>query len=407
MKKLLMKFFSILLSFFCVIGLGTPIYAEGETNYFSLKENNVKLYVGDQYQIQYDKSEDRKIEEISVIEGEENIDFDKDNLTVTAKKCGDATICFVTVDSNNSDRKWDYVYVAAREKITSFKWTSNSYTEVINTSVENYENDFWISYDSEPSYWEIFEDDIDITVDDPEGIVTRDENNATHFYANKSGTFRVTGTANGSSDTTEVHVLMGNYVENTDTTWITKLLKVGESFDLKNDLLQYLDPKNADFSDEKFEFNDGVVKGKSYGSGQVVTTLVNGTQITYNITVADEPTWIAFDQKEYSYGVEPWSYSLQDLLISDNNNSIRSISEDQITYSVDNSDVAEISNEYIYFKKAGDVTVTAKYKELTASCVMHVYEGDDPYAFDNNNIYTVKIHTGKSKKIEYKLSRVE
>ena len=38
MKKLLMKFFSILLSFFCVIGLGTPIYAEGETNYFSLKE---------------------------------------------------------------------------------------------------------------------------------------------------------------------------------------------------------------------------------------------------------------------------------------------------------------------------------------------------------------------------------
>ena len=183
MKKLLMKFFSILLSIFCIVGLGTPIYAEGETNYFSFKENNVKLYVGDQYRIQYDKSEDRKIEEISVIEGEENIDFDKDNLTVTAKKCGDATICFVTVDSNNSDRKWDYVYVAVREKITSFKWTSNSYTEVINTSVENYENDFWISYDSEPSYWEIFEDDIDITVDDPEGIVTQDENNATHFYA--------------------------------------------------------------------------------------------------------------------------------------------------------------------------------------------------------------------------------
>ena len=251
-------------------------------------------------------------------------------------------------------------------------------------------------------------------MDDPEGVVTQDENNANHFYANKSGTFSVTGTANGMSDTTEVHVLMGNYVENTDTTWITKLLKVGESFDLKSDLLQYFYPKNADFSDEKFEFkksyetsafelNDGVVKGKSYGTGQVVTTLVNGTQITYNITVADEPTWIAFEQKEYSYGVEPWSYSLQDLLISDNNNSIRSVPEDQITYSVDNSDVAEISGKYIHLKKAGDVTVAAKYKELTTSCVMHVYEGDDPYAFDSNNIYNVKIHTGKSKKIEYKL----
>ena len=414
MKKLLMKFFSILLSIFCIVGLGTPIYAEGETNYFSFKENNVKLYVGDQYQIQYDISEDLKVKDAYIFEGEEFIDFDKDTLTVTAKEAGSASIYFEIEDLNNSNSRLELFYVNIGKKITSFKWSSNPDFEVINTSVENYQNDFFVDYTCEPSNWEIFADDIDITVDDPEGVVTQDENNANHFYANKSGTFSVTGTANGSSDTTEVHVLMGNYVENTDTTWITKLLKVGESFDLKSDLLQYFYPKNADFSDEKFEFkksyetsafelNDGVVKGKSYGSGQVVTTLANGTQITYNITVADEPTWIAFEQKEYSYGVEPWSYSLQNLLISDNNNSIRSVPEDQITYSVDNSDVAEINGEYIYFKKAGDVTVTAKYKELTASCVMHVYEGDDPYAFDKNNIYTVKIHTGKSKKIEYKL----
>ena len=413
MKKLRIKFFSILLSFFCVIGLGTPIYAEGETGSFSFKENDVKLYVGEPYKIQYDISEESKVKDAYIFEGEEFIDFDKDTLTVTAKEAGSASIYFEIEDLNNSNSRLELFSVNIGKKITSFKWSSNPDFEVINTSVENYQNDFYVYYTCEPSNWEIFADDIDITVDDPEGVVTQDENNADHFYANKSGTFSVTGTANGMSDTTEVHVLMGNYAQGSYNTWNSKLVGVGETLDLKEDAKKHFYPENADYSDEKLEFkksyssaafelNDSVVKGVKYGSGTVEATLANGTQISYSITVADEPTWIAFDQKEYSCSQSNGA-SLKYLLISDNNNSIRSVSEDQITYSVDNSDVAEINGEYIHFKKAGDVTVTAKYKELTASCVMHVYEGDDPYAFERSSGYNIKLHMGKSKKVEYEL----
>ena len=281
MKKLLMKFFSILLSIFCIVGLGTPIYAEGETNYFSFKENNVKLYVGDQYQIQYDISEDLKVKDAYIFEGEEFIDFDKDTLTVTAKEAGSASIYFEIEDLNNSNSRLEIFYVNIGKKITSFKWSSNPDFEVINTSVENYQNDFSLDYTCEPSNWEIFADDIDITVDDPEGVVTQDENNANHFYANKSGTFSVTGTANGMSDTTEVHVLMGNYAQGSYNPWSSKLVGVGETLDLREDAKKHFYPENADYSDEKLEFkksydtpafdlNDGVLKGKSYGSGEVV-----------------------------------------------------------------------------------------------------------------------------------------
>ena len=417
MKKLRMKFFSILLSFFCVIGLGTPIYAEGETGYFAFKENDVRMHIGDQYQIQYDISDDIMVKDVSIEDdGAEYIDYDKDTRTITAKNYGNVRIDFVVGTDDDSTSCTYQFYVSVGEEATGFKWYSNSNTRVINTSVEGYSSTIWISgdYSVQPDNIPAFYDTLKFEIDDPDGVVTQDSDDQTCLVANHSGTFNVTGIVDDKySDTAEYHVLMGNYVEGVDTTWITKLLKVGETFDLKNDLLQHLYPKNADFSDEKFEFkksyetsalelNDGVVKGENYGSEQVVTTLANGTQIIYNITIADEPTWIAFDQKEYSYSQSSGVF-LKDILTSDNNNSIQSVSANQITYSVDNNDVAEINNEYIRLKKAGDVTVTAKYKELTASCVMHVYEGDDPYAFERSSGYNIKLHAGKSKKVDYKL----
>ena len=83
-------------------------------------------------------------------------------------------------------------------------------------------------------------------MDDPEGVVTQDENNANHFYANKSGTFSVTGTANGMSDTTEVHVLMGNYAQGSYNPWSSKLVGVGETLDLREDAKKHFYPENAE-----------------------------------------------------------------------------------------------------------------------------------------------------------------
>ena len=53
MKKLLTKFFAILLSILCVIGMGTPVSAAGQDTYFSFKENDIKMHIGESYQIQY------------------------------------------------------------------------------------------------------------------------------------------------------------------------------------------------------------------------------------------------------------------------------------------------------------------------------------------------------------------
>ena len=53
MKKLLAKFFAILLSILCVMGMGIPISAAGQDTYFSFNENDVKMHIGESYQIQY------------------------------------------------------------------------------------------------------------------------------------------------------------------------------------------------------------------------------------------------------------------------------------------------------------------------------------------------------------------
>ena len=251
MKKLRMKFFSILLSIFCIVGLGTPIYAEGETNYFSFKENNVKLYVGDQYQIQYDISDDIMVKDVSIEDnGTECIDYDKDTRTITAKNYGNARIVFVVGNGDDSTSCTYQFYVSVGEEATGFKWYSNSNTRVINTSVKGYSSTIWISgdYSVQPDNIPAFYDTLKFEIDDPDGVVTQDSDDQTCLVANHSGTFNATGIVDDKySDTAEYHVLMGNYVENPDTTWMTKLLKVGETFDLKNDLLQHLYPKNADF----------------------------------------------------------------------------------------------------------------------------------------------------------------
>lgn len=94
MKKLLAKFFAILLSILCVMGMGIPISAAGQDTYFSFNENDVKMHIGESYQIQYQISSNYVITGTKVLFGDYNINYNESTKTVTAKQYGSATIQF-------------------------------------------------------------------------------------------------------------------------------------------------------------------------------------------------------------------------------------------------------------------------------------------------------------------------
>ena len=418
MKKLLMKFFSILLSFFCIVGLGTPIYAEGETGSFSFKENNITMYYGEQHLIQFDLPEGQKVDSFIYYDNGV-VDYDEEKFSITAKQYGDATIRFVIDDSEGNLLSTEDFYVSVRKAPTAFKWNDSPITKTINTSVEDYSKSFSLdgNYSLEPSDWEVGYKKLSVTVDDPDEVVTQSEENGLEFTANKAGIFTVTGTVDDElSDTTQVNVVMGNYATGLKNYFISKMIHKGDSFDVRQDIAQYLLPENGDFSDESFDcrdeygynavdINGTVVTAKQYGNARVKATLKNGTEFEYYITVADEPTELAFTQKEYSYCIN-LDYIPQNDLVSNNNNSIQNVPSEEITFSVSDPEIAEVQRYgSIYFKKTGDVTVTAKYKDLTASCLVHVYgeNEENPYAFESVGDTNLTINPGKSKKIEYTL----
>ena len=420
MKKLRMKFFSILLSFFCIVGLGTPIYAEGETGSFSFKENNITMYYGEQHQIQYDLPEGQKVDSFIYYDNGV-VDYDKEKFIITAKQYGDATIRFVIDDSEGNLLSTQDFYVSVRKAPTAFKWNDSPITKTINTSVEDYSKSFSLdgNYSLEPSDWDVGYKKLSVTVDDPDEVATQSEENGLEFTANKAGIFTVTGAVDDElSDTTQVNVVMGNYATGLKNYFISKMIHKGDSFDVRQDIAQYLLPENGDFSDESFDcrdvygynavdINGTVVTAKQYGNASIKVTLKNGTEFEYYITVADEPTELAFTQKEYSYSIN-LDYIPQNDLVSNNNNSIQNVPSEEITFSVSDPEIAEVQRYgSIYFKKTGDVTVTAKYKDLTASCLVHVYgeNEENPYAFESVGDTNLTINPGKSKKIEYTLGK--
>ena len=300
MKKLLTKFFAILLSILCVIGMGTPVSAAGQDTYFSFKENDIKMHIGESYQIQYQISSNYVITSTKVIFGDYNINYNENSKTITAKQYGSATIQFDISKKGGIDQYIQYFNLTIAEDATGFYWNVKPVIKTINTSSTDYSLDFWIDsrkYTIEPENVPVFDDGLEFIVNDPNGVVTQDSNESALLHANKSGTFTITGIIdNQFTDKTQFTVLMGNYAEDIFLDEIDKSIKVGESFDIKQDIQQYLYPENGNFSDEKFicrnvyfsdeiELKNGVVTGKSFGSGIVEVDLANGETIYYRISV--------------------------------------------------------------------------------------------------------------------------
>ena len=195
-----------------------------------------------------------------------------------------------------------------------------------------------------------------------------------------------------------MNVLFGKYADGFKPVGtVNRLIKVGDSLDLNEDIKQYFLPEDEiDFSDEKvnfsfvynssaFKLEDGVIESVNQGNCGINATLTNGDTLTYYISASQEPTSIWFSQKEYSYSKTQIGFnSLKYELRSDQNNAISYVSSEDITWTAEGLDAKIDNNGYIQSTngEVGDVTVTAKYKDLTATCIIHFYDGNDPYVFE-------------------------
>ena len=162
MNKIIQKVFAVLATLTSIITLCFPVYAEETESYFSFNKDSVVLHVGDEYTIQFEKSDDVEIKESSIQNYDENvIDYDSDLLTVTAKSSGNASVLFTTSIGNFTF----YVTVTDQQTPSNFKWNKNSYTFTTRNLENNY---FSLDYNVEP--YDAFRD-IAVSIDDPDSVV--------------------------------------------------------------------------------------------------------------------------------------------------------------------------------------------------------------------------------------------
>lgn len=209
----------------------------------------------------------------------------------------------------------------------------------------------------------------------------------------------------------DVDVLEGDYADNFSKLSISVSLKVGEELDL-NELLrkEYLLPENRQFSDEVISFaqesggknivslsSNGTVKGLMGGTAQISARLTNGNLMYANVTVTtDEKMSIYFDKEETGFQLsESNRYAIANLLRCTPEYMMPTINQKEVQYTSSDESVFTVEDDQswqkcIVLKKEGTATLTATYKDLTASMLVHVYkEGTKPTEFSIPETVTI------------------
>lgn len=209
----------------------------------------------------------------------------------------------------------------------------------------------------------------------------------------------------------DVDVLEGDYADNFSKLGISVSLKVGEELDL-NELLrkEYLLPENRQFSDEVISFaqesggknivslsSNGTVKGLMGGTAQISARLTNGNLMYANVTVTtDEKMSIYFDKEETGFQLsESNRYAIANLLRCTPEYMMPTINQKEVQYTSSDESVFTVEDDQswqkcIVLKKEGTATLTATYKDLTASMLVHVYkEGTKPTDFSIPETVTI------------------
>lgn len=203
----------------------------------------------------------------------------------------------------------------------------------------------------------------------------------------------------------DVEVLEGDYADGFSERGVSVVLKVGEETDL-NALLRksYLLPENKEFTDEIISFNqdgggtnivslssNGIVKGLMGGISNITAQLKNGRTATVSVTVTtDEQINMSFGQKEIGVQLSESSMEYRSTIpsVTITPDYMRpTVNLDEVKYTSSDESVFTIEDDgygtkYFALKKEGEATLTATYKDLTASILVHVYkEGTYPTDF--------------------------
>lgn len=410
MNKLMRRVMTYIVSAMCVLALFVPVYAE-ETN---MSCSDVYLQKGDTKSVDLGLDESDGISSAYTLFDTDLISFTQSGkiLNVTGNKIGQTEL---TVSTFSQKTYHMTVHVGNEiQSVNSYEY----YSKFVLTKRPGEEGMKTQYFNNNFQYTPVDSKNI-ATEGNPEVVdsnivkLFKDPNMAGYYVMQpvSAGSTRiktaVTDNITGKVFDVyqDVEVLEGDYADGFSERGVSVVLKVGEETDL-NALLRksYLLPENREFTDEIISFNqdgggtnivslssNGIVKGLMGGTASITAQLTNGRVTTVSVTVTtDEQISMSFGQKEIGVQLSETSLEYRPTLpyLTITPDYMRpTVNLDEVQYSSSDESVFTIENDArgikcFALKKEGEATLTATYKDLTASILVHVYkEGTYPTDF--------------------------
>ena len=239
-------------------------------------------------------------------------------------------------------------------------------------------------------------------------------------------TIRVSSPSGFSKDYT-FNVLEGNYANGIRKTQFDYGRSVGETLNIKDIINENLysynsTSDNPDFNEElnhlnfsvvqsenviSLDENSGLVTCLSEGTGTISTQIACGDYINFNITVTNSDVGnITFDSSEKSFSMNMDCIDMQYYLRSVPEEATAKINWNEVVWTSSNLEV--LSNEntnhssYFNFVGEGSTTISATYRNYSASMNVKVVDAENNMQFKNS---TLTLSVGESETIEYELGR--
>lgn len=417
MNKLMRRVMTCIVSAMCVLALFVPVYADNDV-YHNLPM--VYLHTGETKEIDLGLEEGDKISSAEFSHDEGIVEVTKNERTLSVKGLKSGQAYSLTAWTEN--RKCYSVDFSVGSEIQSVN-TYEYYSKFILTKrpgeegiKEPVSSNFQYT-PSESKY--IATEGKPKVLDETIVKLSTDEIGRSVLSPIMAGStkLKTTITDNLTGKTYDVYqdvdVLEGDYADGFSERGVSVVLKVGEEIDL-NALLRksYLLPENREFTDEIISFNqdgggtnivslssNGIVKGLMGGTASITAQLTNGRVTTVSVTVTtDEQISMSFGQKEIGVQLPETSLEYRPTLpyLTITPDYMRpTVNLDDVQYSSSDESVFTIENDArgikcFALKKDGEATLTATYKDLTASILVHVYKaGTKPTDFSIPETVTI------------------
>lgn len=425
-STVLKKVFAFIITITCFIGLGTPAHAEDEPVSTADPTTEPEVAEPEKYSDPSDSIDDRyglpeetylhvgesKTIELHCPEGVSiqgtrfgnssgsidnlsiSVDSEKNTITMVGKQAVAASMYVTFSDGKTVDT---YIGIADEIQSVSLSTTSLLLTKPVNLDGKAASFDFM----TEPySSTNVLKIDCEVLDTNIARVEQSSPSNFWNVYPLSAGKTQIKATytdmLTGKADVKyiDVTVLEGSYA-NTITTIPKIKMKIGDSINLDEMIRSsYLEPKNADYSDEKItysctygsnnvEFTDeGTVKAKRSGIAYAMAKLTNGYSASFQILIEADISSISFSQSEIGYRQYSTDYvsnPLRNYLVSDPSNGL---DYSKLTWESSDTNILSFSDAemdsdgvpYIKASSEGECTVTVTYPGLEPATVkIHTY----------------------------------